>query len=149
MDKITFFVASENHFKGLEVASSSYHKILEENRVLYNQVQDLKGVHLNLFNLQLDHLYVLSDMKLSEWNWFLTGTIRVYCRVRPFLPGQSNGQSSVDYIGENGNIMIFNPYKQGKDARRVFSFNKVYGTNVTQGMFWFNLLLVSATYEWM
>lgn len=66
LDKITFFVASENHFKGLEVASSSYHKILEENRVLYNQVQDLKGVHLNLFNLQLDHLYVLSDMKLSE-----------------------------------------------------------------------------------
>ncbi|XP_059443543.1 kinesin-like protein KIN-14F [Corylus avellana] len=92
----------ENHFKGLEVASSSYHKILEENRVLYNQVQDLKG------------------------------TIRVYCRVRPFLPGQSNGHSTVDHIGENGNIMIYNPFKQGKDARRVFAFNKVYGTNVTQ-----------------
>ncbi|KAL6954983.1 Kinesin-like protein KIN-14F, partial [Sarracenia purpurea var. burkii] len=46
------------------------------------------------------------------------GTIRVYCRVRPFLPGQSDGQSTVDYIGENGNIMIVNPYKQGKDARR-------------------------------
>lgn len=30
--------------------------------------------------------------------------------------------------------MIFNPLKQGKDARRVFSFNKVYGTNVTQGL---------------
>ncbi|KAG7957973.1 hypothetical protein I3843_11G202300 [Carya illinoinensis] len=92
----------ENHIKGLEVTSSSYHKILEENRVLYNQVQDLKGA------------------------------IRVYCRVRPFLPGQPNGQSTVDYIGENGNIMIFNPLKRGKDARRVFSFNKVYGTNVTQ-----------------
>ncbi|XP_040987527.1 kinesin-like protein KIN-14F [Juglans microcarpa x Juglans regia] len=92
----------ENYIKGLEVTSSSYHKILEENRVLYNQVQDLKGA------------------------------IRVYCRVRPFLPGQPNGQSTVDYIGENGNIMIFNPLKRGKDARRVFSFNKVYGTNVTQ-----------------
>ncbi|KAF5949615.1 hypothetical protein HYC85_011608 [Camellia sinensis] len=60
------------------------------------------------------------------------GTIRVYCRVRPFLPGQSDGQSTVDYIGENGNIMIANPYKQGKDARRVFAFNKVFATNVTQ-----------------
>ncbi|KAK9024803.1 hypothetical protein V6N11_004956 [Hibiscus sabdariffa] len=93
-----------HHIKGLEVASSSYHKVLEENRMLYNQVQDLKG------------------------------TIRVYCRVRPFLQGQTNGQSTVDYIGENGNIMILNPLKQGKDARKVFSFNKVFGPTVSQGV---------------
>ncbi|KAL0301038.1 UNVERIFIED_CONTAM: Kinesin-like protein KIN-14F [Sesamum radiatum] len=93
---------SGHHIKGLEVAASSFQKVLEENRVLFNQVQDMKG------------------------------TIRVYCRVRPFLSGQSNGQSTVDYIGENGNIMIVNPQKQGKDARRVFSFNKVFGMNVTQ-----------------
>ncbi|MCL7032140.1 hypothetical protein MKW94_019605, partial [Papaver nudicaule] len=92
----------EQHIQGLEVTSSSYHKVLGENRLLYNQVQDLKG------------------------------SIRVYCRVRPFLPGQVSGQSTVDYIGENGNIMIMNPHKQGKDARKVFSFNKVFGTNVTQ-----------------
>ena len=65
---------------------------------------------------------------------FFTGTIRVYCRVRPFLRGQSNGQSTVDYIGENGNIMVVNPLKQGKDSRRFFTFNKVFGTNVTQGI---------------
>ncbi|WCJ32564.1 Kinesin-like protein KIN-14F [Euphorbia peplus] len=90
------------HIKDLEVASTLYHNVLEENRQLYNQVQDLKGC------------------------------IRVYCRVRPFLPGQSSGQSTVDYIGENGNVMIVNPLKQGKDARRIFSFNKAFGTNVTQ-----------------
>ncbi|XP_060972774.1 kinesin-like protein KIN-14F [Cannabis sativa] len=90
------------HVKHLELASNSYQKVLEENRHLYNQVQDLKG------------------------------TIRVYCRVRPFLHGQSNLQSTVDYIGENGNIMIVNPLKQGKDSRRIFTFNKVFGTNVTQ-----------------
>ncbi|KAJ4839685.1 hypothetical protein Tsubulata_041115 [Turnera subulata] len=95
----------EYHINSLEVASSSYQNVLEENRQLYNQVQDLKG------------------------------TIRVYCRVRPFLPGQSNGQSTVDYIGENGNIMIVNPLKRGKEARKVFSFNKVFGTSVTQGTF--------------
>lgn len=54
--------------------------------------------------------------------------------MRPFLPGQTKGQSTVDYIGENGDIMIVNPYKQGKDARRIFNFNKVFGTNATQGM---------------
>ncbi|MED6175290.1 Kinesin-like protein KIN-14F [Stylosanthes scabra] len=92
----------EEHIKSLEVASFSFHKVLEENRNLYNQIQDLKG------------------------------TIRVYCRVRPFLGGQSNGESTVDYIGENGDMMIVNPLKQGKDSRRVFSFNKVFGTAVTQ-----------------
>ncbi|KAK9152324.1 hypothetical protein Syun_010633 [Stephania yunnanensis] len=92
----------EQHIKSLEGASSSYHKLLEENRSLFNQVQDLKG------------------------------SIRVYCRVRPFLPGQSNGQSIVDYIGENGNLMIVNPHKQGKDARKVFSFNKVFGAATSQ-----------------
>lgn len=64
---------------------------------------------------------------------FDAGTIRVYCRVRPFLPGQSSGQSTVDYIGENGNIMVNNPYKQGKDARKMFLFNKVFSPNVSQG----------------
>ncbi|XP_049412633.1 kinesin-like protein KIN-14F [Solanum stenotomum] len=91
-----------HHIKGLEMASSSYHKVLEENRLLYNQVQDLKG------------------------------TIRVYCRVRPFLSGPPDMQSTVDYIGENGDIMIVNPRKQGKDARKIFTFNKVFGTKVTQ-----------------
>ena len=41
------------HVHGLASAASGYHRVLEENRKLYNQVQDLKG------------------------------NIRVYCRVRP------------------------------------------------------------------
>ncbi|KAF3779917.1 Kinesin-like protein [Nymphaea thermarum] len=86
----------------LVLSASSYNKVLEENRQLYNQVQDLKG------------------------------TIRVYCRARPFLSGQHYGQSIVDYIGENGEIVIVNPDKPGKDARKMFSFNKVFGVNATQ-----------------
>lgn len=39
-------VLSVNHTKSLEVAASSYHKVLEENRVLHNQVLDLKGERL-------------------------------------------------------------------------------------------------------
>ena len=128
---ILLFV-SVYHVKHLEVASSSYQQVLEENRLLYNQVQDLKG------NLSW-------SLSFESYTWygtwlmifFSTGTIRVYCRVRPFLPGQPNGQSTVDYIGENGNIMIVNPLKQGKDSRRIFTFNKVFGTSVTQGITWF------------
>ncbi|KAH7838800.1 hypothetical protein Vadar_031319 [Vaccinium darrowii] len=85
---------------GLAHAASGYHKVLEENRKLYNQVQDLKG------------------------------SIRVYCRVRPFLGGQSNYLSSVGHI-EEGTITISTPSKHGKGCRS-FNFNKVFGPSATQ-----------------
>nr|CAD1833253.1 unnamed protein product [Ananas comosus var. bracteatus] len=88
------------HVYGLAHAASGYHKVLEENRKLYNQVQDLKG------------------------------SIRVYCRVRPFLPGQLNS-STVSSI-DDGTITIINPSKYGKEGRRSFTFNKVFGPSATQ-----------------
>ncbi|XP_047311253.1 kinesin-like protein KIN-14I [Impatiens glandulifera] len=88
------------HIHGLANAASGYHKVLEENRKLYNQVQDLKG------------------------------SIRVYCRVRPFLNGQSNYLSSVDFI-EEGTISISTPSKHGK-AQKTFNFNKAFGPSATQ-----------------
>ncbi|KAL0418862.1 UNVERIFIED_CONTAM: Kinesin-like protein KIN-14I [Sesamum radiatum] len=89
------------HIHGLVHAASGYHRVLEENRKLYNQVQDLKG------------------------------SIRVYCRVRPFLPGQFDYLSTVDHI-EEGTISINTPAKNGK-ARKSFNFNKVFGPSATQG----------------
>ncbi|XP_041020944.1 kinesin-like protein KIN-14I isoform X1 [Juglans microcarpa x Juglans regia] len=87
------------HIHGLAHAASGFHRVLEENRKLYNQVQDLKG------------------------------SIRVYCRVRPFLSGQSNHFSIVDYT-EDEIITISTPLKHGKG--RSFSFNKVFGPSATQ-----------------
>ncbi|XP_058191331.1 kinesin-like protein KIN-14I [Rhododendron vialii] len=89
------------HLHGLAYAASGYQRVLEENRKLYNQVQDLKG------------------------------SIRVYCRVRPFLPGQPNSVSSVDRLDE-GSITIYTPAKYGKDGRKSFTFNKVFGPSATQ-----------------
>uniref|UniRef100_A0A0D9V5J1 Kinesin motor domain-containing protein n=1 Tax=Leersia perrieri TaxID=77586 RepID=A0A0D9V5J1_9ORYZ len=88
--------------KGLVDAAENYHKVLAENQKLFNEVQELKG------------------------------NIRVYCRVRPFLPGQDGKLTAVDYIGENGEILISNPSKQGKEGYRMFKFNKVFGTNASQ-----------------
>ncbi|XP_020699242.1 kinesin-like protein KIN-14F [Dendrobium catenatum] len=90
------------YMQGLELNTSSYYKLIEENRFLYNEVQDLKGC------------------------------IRVYCRVRPTLINISDERSTIDYIGENGSIIIKNPHKQGRDARKIFSFNRVFGMNSTQ-----------------
>ncbi|KAJ1271424.1 hypothetical protein BS78_06G127600 [Paspalum vaginatum] len=94
LGRLESYFEAQNH--------DAYHKLLEENRKLYNQVQDLKG------------------------------SIRVYCRVKPFPKTQSDQMSTVDHIGENGEIMIANPQKQGKDGRKIFTFNKIFGPNVSQ-----------------
>ncbi|XP_014751524.1 kinesin-like protein KIN-14F isoform X2 [Brachypodium distachyon] len=94
LTRLESYFEAQNH--------NAYHKLLEENRKLYNQVQDLKG------------------------------SIRVYCRVKPFPKMQLDQRSTVDHIGENGEIMIINPQKQGKDGRKIFSFNKIFGPNVSQ-----------------
>lgn len=39
---------SGRHLFSLAHAATGYHKVLEENRKLYNQVQDLKGAFVTL-----------------------------------------------------------------------------------------------------
>nr|GMD34311.1 kinesin-4-like isoform X1 [Ipomoea batatas] len=89
--------------KSLGDAAASYSVILAENRKLHNEVQELKG------------------------------NIRVYCRIRPFLPKQKDKQTIVEYVGDNGELIVTNPSKQAKEGRRSFKFNKVYGSSATQG----------------
>ncbi|KAF8033038.1 hypothetical protein BT93_D1811 [Corymbia citriodora subsp. variegata] len=88
--------------KGLVDAAQNYHMVLTENRRLYNEIQELKG------------------------------NIRVYCRIRPFLPGQNKKQTAIEYIGENGELVVANPMKHGKDSHRLFKFNKVFGPTTSQ-----------------
>ncbi|WRX18471.1 Calponin homology domain - like 8 [Theobroma cacao] len=93
----------EVKLKALADAAENYHAVLAENRKLFNELQDLKG------------------------------NIRVYCRIRPFLPGQTGKQTIIENIGENGQLVIANPSKPGKDGQRSFKFNKVFGPAATQG----------------
>lgn len=88
--------------KGLAEAAENYHVVLTENRKLYNEVQDLKG------------------------------NIRVYCRVRPFLSGQSQNHTTIEFVGDDGELVVSNPLKQGKESRRLFKFNKVFGQAASQ-----------------
>ncbi|KAL6175313.1 hypothetical protein ACLB2K_051954 [Fragaria x ananassa] len=88
--------------QSLADAAENYHSILAENRKLFNEIQDLKG------------------------------NIRVYCRIRPFLPGQKDKRTLVEQIGDNGELVVADRSKPGKDGRRLFKFNKVYGSDATQ-----------------
>nr|XP_027193188.1 kinesin-like protein KIN-14P isoform X1 [Cicer arietinum] len=89
------------NLKQLVSAAENYQIVLTENRKLFNEVQELKG------------------------------NIRVYCRIRPFLPGQKEKQSIVEHIGES-DMVVANPSKQGKEALRTFKFNKIFGPLSTQ-----------------
>ncbi|KAL1195370.1 Kinesin-like protein KIN-14H [Cardamine amara subsp. amara] len=95
------FTSLGKHLHGLAYAATGYQRVLEENRKLYNQVQDLKG------------------------------SIRVYCRVRPFLPGQTSVLTTVDHI-EDSTISIATPSKYSKEGRKSFTFNKVFGPSASQ-----------------
>lgn len=100
--KKTIIGFSGTHVHTLCQAAAGYKKVLEENRKLYNQVQDLKG------------------------------SIRVYCRVRPSLPGQENQVTSVDYMDPE-TVAIIVPSSSGREGRKASMFNKVFGPSSTQG----------------
>ncbi|GAB2267043.1 hypothetical protein Dimus_002026 [Dionaea muscipula] len=90
----------ENQVKDMSTAALGYHKVVQENRSLYNLVQDLKG------------------------------NIRVYCRVRPIFDTEAN--NVIDFIGEDGSVIVVDPSKPQKDGRKVFQFNRVFGPTATQ-----------------
>ncbi|KAF0904831.1 hypothetical protein E2562_037606 [Oryza meyeriana var. granulata] len=88
--------------KVLTNAAENYHDTLEENRKLFNEVQELKG------------------------------NIRVHCRIRPFLPGEDQASTTIEYVGDNGELILAIPTKQGKEGKKLFKFNKVLGPSASQ-----------------
>ncbi|CAL5420811.1 unnamed protein product [Camellia sinensis] len=84
----------------MSTAALGYHKVVKENRNLYNMVQDLKG------------------------------NIRVYCRIRPAFSAKAG--NVIDFIGEDGSLVVLDPLKPQKDGRKVFQFNHVFRQTATQ-----------------
>ncbi|OEL16173.1 Kinesin KP1 [Dichanthelium oligosanthes] len=82
--------------------AESYHAALEENRKLFNEIQELKG------------------------------NIRVYCRIRPFLPGEDQKSTTIEYVGEDGDLIIANPSRKGNEGSKSFKFNRVLGPTASQ-----------------
>ncbi|CAL5352735.1 unnamed protein product [Camellia sinensis] len=55
------------HIHGLACVASGYHKVLEENHKLYNQVQDLKGRKQIMWWVQQPSMTVVVALIGSEW----------------------------------------------------------------------------------
>lgn len=127
------FLMLGKHLHGLAHAASKYHKVLEENCKLYNQVQDLKGENANGLDTYIltERLFILSGVNVV-WCIHFIGNIRVYCRIRPFMPGKPNHLSTVEDLDER-TITILTSSKYGKEGRKSFTFNKVFGPSASQG----------------
>ncbi|KAG8371971.1 hypothetical protein BUALT_Bualt12G0018300 [Buddleja alternifolia] len=81
-------------------AALGYHKAVQENRSLYNMVQDLKG------------------------------NIRVYCRIRPAFKHEE--ENVIDFIGQDGCLVVVDPRKPEKDGKKMFQFNRIFSPTATQ-----------------
>ncbi|GMH20166.1 hypothetical protein Nepgr_022007 [Nepenthes gracilis] len=89
-----------NQVHNMSTAALGYQQIMQENRNLYNMVQDLKG------------------------------NIRVYCRIRPIF--NAKAKNVIDFIGEDGSLVVVDPSKLEKAGRKAFQFNRVYCPKATQ-----------------
>uniref|UniRef100_A0A0D3GHS2 Kinesin motor domain-containing protein n=1 Tax=Oryza barthii TaxID=65489 RepID=A0A0D3GHS2_9ORYZ len=115
--------------KVLTNVAENYHATLEENRKLFNEVQELKGCKAN----SIAHLYAdILNYQLLILYAYLSGNIRVHCRIRPFLPGEDQTSTTIEYVGDNGELILANPAKRGKEGHKLFKFNKVLGPSASQ-----------------
>lgn len=60
-----------------------------------------------------------------------SGNIRVYCRIRPAFHVEAT--KVIDFIGEDGSLVVLDPLKSQKDGKRVFRFDHIFGPTATQG----------------
>ncbi|KAF7804066.1 kinesin-like protein KIN-14L [Senna tora] len=73
---------------------------------------------------------VKENSKLYNMVQDLKGSIRVYCRIRPSFSAES--KNVIDFVGEDGSLVILDPFKTQKDGRKVFQFNRVFGSTASQ-----------------
>ncbi|KAJ6340117.1 hypothetical protein OIU77_007963 [Salix suchowensis] len=113
--------------KELMLSSKSIkHEILQVQKSNLEEFND-RGVKLKaLIDATGDyHIVLAENRRMFNELQELKGNIRVYCQIRPFLLGRLQN-TMVE-------LAIVNPSKQGKDRRRNFKFNKIFGPESTQG----------------
>ncbi|PHU11499.1 Kinesin-4 [Capsicum chinense] len=118
--------------KNLKVLLASTKREFEN---LQSQLQsDLKQLGdqvLDMSNAALGYHKVMKENRtLHNMVQDLKGNIRVYCRIRPAFDAEA--KTVVDFIGEDGSLVVIVPLKPWKDGRKIFEFNRVFGSSATQ-----------------
>ncbi|XP_021741019.1 kinesin-like protein KIN-14L isoform X1 [Chenopodium quinoa] len=73
---------------------------------------------------------IKENRKLYNMAQDLKGYVRVYCRIRPIL--NTEAKNVVDFVGQDGSLVIVDPSKPRHDGRKIFRFNQLYGPTSTQ-----------------
>ncbi|KAM3283748.1 hypothetical protein P3S67_022546 [Capsicum chacoense] len=129
----TLVVMQEKELSNLKVLLASTKREFEN---LQSQLQsDLKQLGdqvLDMSNAALGYHKVMKENRtLHNMVQDLKGNIRVYCRIRPAFDAEA--KTVVDFIGEDGSLVVIDPLKPWKDGRKIFEFNRVFGSSATQG----------------
>ncbi|XP_043723345.1 kinesin-like protein KIN-14L [Telopea speciosissima] len=131
-----------NHWRMLEVQENDLLELKsllssakKEFELLQSQLQnDLKQIGNQVQELSTAAVgyqsVVKENRQLHNMVQDLKGNIRVYCRIRPTFNAESKGV--VDFVGEDGSLVIVDPAKPQRDPEKAFHFNRVYGPTATQ-----------------
>ncbi|XP_010319179.1 kinesin-like protein KIN-14L [Solanum lycopersicum] len=128
----TVVTIQEKELSNLKALLSSTKKEFEN---LQSQLQsDLKQLGdqvLDMSNAALGYHKVMKENRsLHNMVQDLKGNIRVYCRIRPTFNAEA--KTAIDFIGEDGSLVVIDPLKSWKEGRKIFQFNRVFGTSATQ-----------------
>ncbi|XP_055802386.1 kinesin-like protein KIN-14L isoform X2 [Solanum dulcamara] len=128
----TVVTIQEKELSNLKVLLSSTKK---EFKNLQSQLQsDLKQLGdqvLDMSNAALGYHKVMKENRtLHNMVQDLKGNIRVYCRIRPAF--NEEAKTAIDFIGEDGSLVVIDPLKSWKEGRKIFQFNRVFGPSATQ-----------------
>lgn len=131
-----------NHWKLLEAQERD---LLDIKALLSRAKEDFKTLELQLQN-DLTHLgsqvqglseaalgyhqVVKENRNLYNMLQDLKGNIRVYCRIKPTFGNDI--RSTIDYIGDDGSLIIVDPLKPQRDSYKFFQFNRIFGPSATQ-----------------
>ncbi|PHT60910.1 hypothetical protein T459_35239 [Capsicum annuum] len=98
---------------------------------LQSDLKQLGDQVLGMSNAALGYHKVMKENRaLHNMVQDLKGNIRVYCRIRPAFDAEA--KTIVDFIGEDGSLVVIDPLKPWKDGRKIFEFNRVFGSSATQ-----------------
>ncbi|PHT26960.1 Kinesin KP1 [Capsicum baccatum] len=128
----TLVVIQEKELSNLKVLLASTKREFEN---LQSQLQsDLKQLGdqvLDMSNATLGyHKFMKENRTLHNMVQDLKGNIRVYCRIRPAFDAEA--KTVVDFIGEDGSLVVIDPLKPWKYGRKIFEFHRVFGSSATQ-----------------
>ncbi|KAF3442808.1 hypothetical protein FNV43_RR16725 [Rhamnella rubrinervis] len=109
---------TKKDFKGLQF------QLQRDLKDLGTQVQELSTAALGYYRV------VKENRTLYNMVQDLKGNIRVYCRIRPSFVAEAI--NVIDFIGEDGSLVLLDPSNPHKKGRKMFNFNRVFGPTATQ-----------------